>query len=79
LYANVAALLSIMAEWKPPRREPPKTKTELREMLTKAVRNTQPDPKPKHPPKGKSGAVKRTLAAKRKSRQGSPRRLLSLR
>jgi len=44
-----------MAEWKPPRREPPKTKAELREMLTKAVRNTQPEPKPKHPPKGKSG------------------------
>jgi hypothetical protein len=35
-------------------REPPKTKTELREMLTEAVRNTQPEPKPKHPPKGKS-------------------------
>ena len=26
-------------------REPPKTKAELREMLTEAVRNTQPDPK----------------------------------
>lgn len=36
-----------MAEWNPPRREPPKTKAELREMLTKAVRNTQPEPKPK--------------------------------
>jgi hypothetical protein len=55
LCANVAALLSNMAEWKPPRREPPKTKAGLREMLTKAVRNTQPEPKPKHPPKGKSG------------------------
>jgi hypothetical protein len=30
-------------------REPPKTKAELREMLTEAVRNTQPEPKP--PPK----------------------------
>jgi hypothetical protein len=27
-------------------REPPKTKAELREMLTEAVRNTQPEPKP---------------------------------
>jgi hypothetical protein len=42
-----------MAEWKPPRREPPKTKAELREMLTKAVRNTQLAPKPKRPPKSK--------------------------
>jgi len=26
-------------------REPPKTKAQLREMLTEAVRNTQPEPK----------------------------------
>jgi hypothetical protein len=32
-------------------REPPKTKAELREMLTEAVRNTQPEPK--RPPKAK--------------------------
>ena len=29
-------------------REPPKSKAELREMLTEAVRNTQPEPK-RHP------------------------------
>jgi hypothetical protein len=29
-----------MSEWQPPRREPKKTKAELREMLAKAVRNT---------------------------------------
>jgi len=41
-----------MAQWqKSPTRQPPKTKTELREMLTQAVRNTQPEPK--HPPKSK--------------------------
>jgi hypothetical protein len=28
-------------------REPPKTKAQLREMLTEAVRNTQTEPKPK--------------------------------
>lgn len=34
-----------MAQWqKPYTREPPKTKAELREMLTEAVRNTQPEP-----------------------------------
>ena len=43
-----------MSEWQPPRREPNKTKAELREMLAKAVRNTaQPEPKP--PPKTKRG------------------------
>ena len=31
----------IMTPWQPPKREPPKTKAELREMLTEAVRNTQ--------------------------------------
>jgi hypothetical protein len=41
-----------LSEWQPPRREPKKTKAELREMLAKAVRNTaQPAPKP--PPKAK--------------------------
>jgi hypothetical protein len=40
-----------MATWqKTFTREPPKTKAELREMLTQAVRNTQPEPK--RPPKG---------------------------
>jgi hypothetical protein len=41
-------------------REPPKTKAELREMLTEAVRNTQPEPKP--PPK-----TRKDLAASIKS------------
>ena len=41
-----------MTEWqKTFKREPPKTKAELREMLTEAVRNTQPEPK--RPPKAK--------------------------
>jgi hypothetical protein len=36
-----------MTQWqKTYTREPPKTKAELREMLTEAVRNTQPAPKP---------------------------------
>ncbi len=35
-----------MAQWqKSFTREPPKTKAELREMLTEAVRNTQPETK----------------------------------
>jgi hypothetical protein len=35
-----------MATWqKTIARQPPKTKAELREMLTKAVQNTQPEPK----------------------------------
>jgi len=35
-----------MTQWqKTYTREPPKTKAELREMLTEAVRNTQPEPK----------------------------------
>jgi hypothetical protein len=33
--------MSLMTQWQPPKREPPKTKAELREMLTEAVRNTQ--------------------------------------
>jgi hypothetical protein len=35
-----------MATWQKTR-EPPKTKAELREMLTQAVQNTKPAPKPK--------------------------------
>jgi hypothetical protein len=41
--------MGIMATWtKSFTREPAKTKAELREMLTEAVRNTQSEPK--HPP-----------------------------
>jgi uncharacterized protein YdhG (YjbR/CyaY superfamily) len=37
-----------MATWqKTITRAPPKTKAELREMLTQAVQNTQPEKKPK--------------------------------
>ena len=43
--------ISFMTQWQPPKREPAKTKAELREMLAEAVRNTQP--KPKRPPKAK--------------------------
>jgi hypothetical protein len=43
-----------MTQWQPPRREPAKTKAELREMLAEAVRNTQPEPK--RPPKGQEGS-----------------------
>jgi hypothetical protein len=38
-----------MTSWQKPTRQPPKTKAELREMLTEAVRNTQPERK--RPPK----------------------------
>jgi len=42
-----------MTQWqKTFTREQPKTKAELREMLTEAVRNTQPD-EPKRPPQAK--------------------------
>jgi hypothetical protein len=34
-----------MTQWQKPAREPPKTKAQLREMLTEAVRNTQPESK----------------------------------
>jgi hypothetical protein len=34
-----------MNQWQPPKREPPKTKAELREMLTEAVRNAQAENK----------------------------------
>jgi hypothetical protein len=30
-----------MNQWQPPKREPAKTKAELREMLAEAIRNTQ--------------------------------------
>jgi hypothetical protein len=34
-----------MSQWQPPKREPAKTKAELREMLAEAVRNTQAEVK----------------------------------
>jgi hypothetical protein len=34
-----------MATWQPPKREPAKTKAELREMMAEAVRNTQAENK----------------------------------
>ena len=34
-----------MTQWQPPKREPAKTKAELREMRTVAVRNTQAENK----------------------------------
>jgi hypothetical protein len=37
-----------MAQWQPPKREPAKTKAQLREMLAQAVRNTA---QPERPPK----------------------------
>jgi hypothetical protein len=47
-----------MAQWQPPKREPAKTKAELREMLAQAVRNTA-QPEPKRPPKIKSDSGKK--------------------
>jgi hypothetical protein len=48
-----------MAQWqKPFMREPPKTKAELREMLTEAVRNTQPGPE-RRPKASENRAAKR--------------------
>jgi hypothetical protein len=47
----------IMAQWQASiARQPPKTKAELRQMLTEAVRNTQAsaDPRPKRSPPAKS-------------------------
>jgi hypothetical protein len=45
-----------MSEWQPARREPKKTKAELREMLAEAVRNTaHPAPKPLPKAKGDRG------------------------
>ena len=34
-----------MTQWQPPKREPAKTKAELREMLAEAVRNAQAETK----------------------------------
>jgi len=34
-----------MNQWQPPKREPAKTKAELREMLAEAIRNTQAENK----------------------------------
>jgi len=48
-----------MAQWQSPKREPAKTKVELREMLAQAVRNTA-QPEPKRPPKIKSDSGKKT-------------------
>jgi hypothetical protein len=43
--------MSLMTQWQITlKREPAKTKAELREMLTEAVRNTQPEPQPKSKP-----------------------------
>jgi hypothetical protein len=39
-----------MNQWQPPKREPAKTKAELREMLSEAVRNTA-EPKRQRPSK----------------------------
>jgi hypothetical protein len=40
-----------MTQWQKTPRAPPKTKAELREMLTEAVRNTQSEPKRRPQPK----------------------------
>jgi hypothetical protein len=56
-----------MANWQASiKREPPKTKAELREMLAEAVRNTQPggNPEPKRKPVSKA----ETVVAARSSR-----------
>jgi hypothetical protein len=37
--------MSDMTQWQPTKREPAKTKAELREMLTEAVRNSQAENK----------------------------------
>jgi len=41
-----------MTQWQPPKREPARTKAELREMLAEAVRNTQAERK--HPAEEKT-------------------------
>jgi hypothetical protein len=49
-------MVLLMSSWKPKRREPEKTKAELREMLAKAVRNTtQPKTNIRPSPKTKKG------------------------
>jgi len=40
-----------MTQWQPPKREPKKTKAELREMLAEAVRNSQAENERLHPVK----------------------------
>jgi len=40
-----------MTQWQPPKREPAKTKAELREMLAEAVRNSQAENKRLQRPK----------------------------
>jgi hypothetical protein len=45
-----------MTQWQRPAREQPKTKAELREMLTEAVRNTQPD-EPKRLPQTRTEKI----------------------
>jgi hypothetical protein len=51
--------MGVMAQWQKSgfTKEPPKTKAELRQMLTEAVRNTQPgaEQEAKRPPKAKKG------------------------
>lgn len=37
--------MPFMTQWQSPKREPPKIKAELREMLAEAVRNTQDENK----------------------------------
>jgi hypothetical protein len=49
-------MVLLMSSWKPKRREPEKTKAELREMLAKAVRNTaQPKTNTEPSPNRKKG------------------------
>lgn len=38
---SASHILSMTQPWQPPKREPPKTKAQLREMLAEAVRNAQ--------------------------------------
>jgi hypothetical protein len=45
-----------MAQWQPAKREPAKTKAEMREMLTEAVRNTQAENKRVQYAEGNRGA-----------------------
>jgi hypothetical protein len=44
-----------MTQWQPPKREPAKTKAELREILAEAVRNTQAENKRRQQPKRDRG------------------------
>jgi hypothetical protein len=60
-----------MANWQASiKREPPKTKAELREMLAEAVRNTQPGGNPE--PKRKRLSKAETAVAARSSRSAGP-------